>query len=111
MVRDLLDSRELSTCRLCEASSIATWLSMRAASRRRGGSGPPLILCTVLREPRRAKASSGCYRSFLTRELSASLLGRYGPDALDVPALTVMGENSPIRHVLNPHRASICASR
>jgi hypothetical protein len=73
--------------------------------------GPPLILCTVLREPRRAKASSGCYRSFLTRELSASLLGRYGPDALDVPALTVMGENSPIRHVLNPHRASICASR
>jgi pimeloyl-ACP methyl ester carboxylesterase len=60
------------------------------------------VYAGVLREPRRANASSACYRSFLTRELPASLLGGYKPDDLDVPALTVMGENSPIRRVLNP---------
>jgi pimeloyl-ACP methyl ester carboxylesterase len=56
----------------------------------------------VLREPRRANASSACYHSFITRELPASLLDGCGPDELDVPALLVMGENSPIRRVLNP---------
>jgi pimeloyl-ACP methyl ester carboxylesterase len=76
----------------------------------RSGSGPAMrwsddeldVYARVLREPRRANASSACYRSFLTRELPASLLDGYRPDDLDVPALTVMGECSPIRRVLNP---------
>jgi pimeloyl-ACP methyl ester carboxylesterase len=49
----------------------------------RHGSGPAMrwsddeldVYAGVLREPRRANASSACYRSFLTRELPASLLG------------------------------------
>jgi pimeloyl-ACP methyl ester carboxylesterase len=76
----------------------------------RAGSGPAMrwsdddldVYARVLRDPRRANASSACYRSFLTRELPASLLGRHRPDDLDVPALLVMGENSPIRRVLDP---------
>jgi pimeloyl-ACP methyl ester carboxylesterase len=70
--------------------------------RRGDGSRELDVYAGVLREPRRANASSACYRSFLTRELPASLLGGYGPDDLDVPALLVMGESSPIRRVLNP---------
>jgi pimeloyl-ACP methyl ester carboxylesterase len=76
----------------------------------RAGSGPAMrwsddeldVYARVLRDPRRANASSACYRSFLTRELPASLLGGHKPDALDVPALLVMGANSPIRRVLDP---------
>lgn len=70
------------------------------------------VYAGVLREPRRANASSACYRSFLTRELPASLLGGYGPDDFDVPALLVMGESSPILRVLNPQpRPNLRAER
>ena len=76
----------------------------------RAGSGPAMrwsddeldVYARVLRDPRRANASSACYRSFLTRELPASLLGGNAPDDLEVPALLVMGEDSPIRRVLDP---------
>jgi hypothetical protein len=70
----------------------------------RSGSGPTMrwsddeldVYARVLRDPRRANATSACYRSFLTRELPASLVGGYGPDDLDV------GENSPIRLMRDP---------
>jgi pimeloyl-ACP methyl ester carboxylesterase len=76
----------------------------------RSGSGPTMrwsddeldVYARVLRDPGRANATSACYRSFLTRELPASLVGGYGPDDLSVPALLVMGENSPIRRMLDP---------
>ncbi len=76
----------------------------------RAGSGPAMrwgddeldAYAGVLREPRRANASSACYRTFLTRELPASLAGGHGPGELEVPALLVMGGQSPIRRMLNP---------
>lgn len=55
----------------------------------------------VLQEPARARASSRCYRTFLTREL-ASLPGLYNPEALQVPTKLVMGGQSAIRHILKP---------
>ena len=76
----------------------------------RAGSGPAMqwsddeldVYAGVLRDPRRATASSECYRSFLTRELPAGFVGGHSPNDLDVPALLVMGEDSQIRRVLDP---------
>ena len=48
-------------------------------------------------------ASSACYRTFLTRELPASLLR--GPCTLTVPALLAMGDRSPIQRILRPKPA------
>jgi pimeloyl-ACP methyl ester carboxylesterase len=58
----------------------------------------------VLRNPARARASSACYRTFLTRELPAAIAGthRYRPRDLNVPALLVMGSASPLHKVLDP---------
>lgn len=76
----------------------------------RAGSGPTMhwsdeeltVYADVLCEPARACASSACYRTFLTRELPATLLRRYRPDDLQVPTLLAMGEQSPIRRILEP---------
>ncbi len=76
----------------------------------RAASGPAMrwtdqeldVYTRVLREPARAAASSACYRTFLTRELPAGLLGAHGADDLQVPTLLVMGEASPLRRVLDP---------
>ena len=76
----------------------------------RAGSGPAMrwrddeldAYAGVLRDPARAGASSACYRTFLTRELPATLLGRNRPDELRVPTLLALGEHSPIRRVLDP---------
>jgi pimeloyl-ACP methyl ester carboxylesterase len=57
----------------------------------------------VLRDPARAAASSACYRTFLTRELPASLLR--GTCTLSVPALLAMGDRSPIQRILRPKPA------
>ena len=56
---------------------------------------------TVLQEPARARASSACYRTFLTRELP-SMWARAPVEELEVPTLLIMGEESPLRRVLNP---------
>jgi pimeloyl-ACP methyl ester carboxylesterase len=56
----------------------------------------------VLRDPSRARASSACYRTFLTRELPGSLAGRYRSGDLQIPTLLVMGAASPIYRVLDP---------
>ena len=60
----------------------------------------------VLRQPARARASSACYRTFLTRELPALAAGRYRPDDLGVDTLLVLGENSPMHRVLRPQPTS-----
>ena len=60
----------------------------------------------VLRQPERARASSACYRTFLTRELPALAAGRYRPDDLNVDTLLVLGENSPMHRVLRPRPTS-----
>jgi pimeloyl-ACP methyl ester carboxylesterase len=76
----------------------------------RAGSGPDArwsadtldLYASVLREPARARASAACYRTFLTRELPAAVARGDRSRELDVPALLVMGEASPLRRVLNP---------
>jgi pimeloyl-ACP methyl ester carboxylesterase len=60
------------------------------------------VYADVLRDPSRARASSACYRTFLTRELPGSLARRYAPQDLHVPTLLIMGAASPIRRVLDP---------
>lgn len=74
------------------------------------GSGPAMrwtdaeldTYAGVLADPARARASSACYRTFLTRELPATLAGGHHPGELDVPSLLAMGEHSPIRRALQP---------
>jgi pimeloyl-ACP methyl ester carboxylesterase len=61
------------------------------------------VYADVLREPARAAASSACYRTFLTRELPATLL--HGPRTLAVPTLLAMGDRSPLQRVLRPKPA------
>jgi pimeloyl-ACP methyl ester carboxylesterase len=63
------------------------------------------IYADVLRDPARARASSACYRTFLTRELPG-LAGGYEPSDLQVPTLLIMGAASPIYRVLDPQSSS-----
>jgi pimeloyl-ACP methyl ester carboxylesterase len=79
----------------------------------RAGSGPGHrwsddeldVYADVLREPDRARASSACYRTFLTRELPAKLRGAYGRGQLEVPSLLIMGGASALRRVIDPQPA------
>jgi pimeloyl-ACP methyl ester carboxylesterase len=73
---------------------------IRAASgRRRRWTDEELdVYADVLRDPLRARASSACYRTFLTREALAGYRAR----DLHVPALLVMGADSPLHRVLAP---------
>jgi len=57
---------------------------------------------TVLQQPERARASSACYRTFLTRELPALLRRGDRSGDLQVPALLAMGAVSPLRRILDP---------
>jgi pimeloyl-ACP methyl ester carboxylesterase len=76
----------------------------------RGGSGRRTVwrdeeldvYADVLREPARARASSSCYRTFLTREVPAALRDAPEPGELEVPTLLAMGEESPLRRALDP---------
>jgi pimeloyl-ACP methyl ester carboxylesterase len=56
----------------------------------------------VLREPARAAASSACYRTFLTRELPASLSDGYRASDLKVSTLLAMGSASFLQWTLAP---------
>src|SRR5205807_1617743 len=56
----------------------------------------------VQREPSRARASSACYRTFLTRELPGTLRGRYSPSDLQVPTLLIMGGASILKRIADP---------
>ncbi|MBV9915211.1 MAG: alpha/beta fold hydrolase [Solirubrobacterales bacterium] len=60
------------------------------------------VYADVLRDPARAAASSACYRTFLLRELPATLRGAHRPSELDVPTLIVMGAASPVQRVAAP---------
>lgn len=76
----------------------------------RAGSGPGAnwhdrdldAYADVLREPARARASSACYRTFLTREFPAAMRDGYQPTDLEVPSLLVMGGASALRWALDP---------
>jgi pimeloyl-ACP methyl ester carboxylesterase len=76
----------------------------------RAGSGPAKrwsddeldMYARVLRDPARARATTACYRTFLTRELPGILMAGRGAEDLEVPTLLLMGESSPLRRVLDP---------
>ena len=57
---------------------------------------------TVLRQPERARASSACYRTFLTRELPTVIRRGDRSRELRVPTLLAMGAASPLRWILDP---------
>jgi pimeloyl-ACP methyl ester carboxylesterase len=61
----------------------------------------------VLREPARARASSACYRTFITREVPALAARRHRPEDLAVDTLLVMGARSPLQLVLDPQPAGL----
>ena len=60
------------------------------------------VYADVLREPARARASSACYRTMLTRELPRSLRAPVSPDELAVPTLLVMGGASFLKRTFEP---------
>jgi pimeloyl-ACP methyl ester carboxylesterase len=60
------------------------------------------VYADVLREPARARASSACYRTFLTRELAENLRAGDRSAELQVPTLLLMGRLSALRLVLDP---------
>jgi pimeloyl-ACP methyl ester carboxylesterase len=63
------------------------------------------IYADRLREPPRARASSACYRTFLTRELPATARNGYSRADLKAPTLLVMGAKSVLQHALDPRPA------
>lgn len=77
------------------------------------GSGPDIrwsaaeldCYAEVLRERDRARASSACYRTFLTREVAESLRTRR-PSQLTVPTLLIMGGASGLYRLLRPRATS-----
>ncbi|HEY0517531.1 MAG TPA: alpha/beta hydrolase [Solirubrobacteraceae bacterium] len=64
-----------------------------------------------LREPARAQASSAIYRTFLTRELPASLRRGDRSAELSVPTLLLMGQNSGIDRILTPQSSGMLEVR
>lgn len=60
------------------------------------------LYAEVQRDPARARASSACYRTFLTRELPGSLTSRVGPADLRVPTLLIMGGASTLYQIMRP---------
>jgi pimeloyl-ACP methyl ester carboxylesterase len=60
------------------------------------------LYAEVLTEADRARASSACYRTFLLREIPATLQGRYRPSQLQVPTLLLMGEASSLKRTFEP---------
>jgi pimeloyl-ACP methyl ester carboxylesterase len=76
----------------------------------RAGSGPQArwsdteldAYARVLCEPARARASSACYRTFLTRELPGTALKGDRSDDLQVPTVLALGATSALRRVIDP---------
>jgi len=61
-----------------------------------GMPGSPEPYLERLRDPARARASVGYYRTFLTRELPALAAGRFAGRRLEVPARFVVGDRDPV---------------
>ncbi len=63
------------------------------------------LYANVLRDPARARATSACYRTFLTRELPASRRQPRSPSELQIPTLLLMGEASVLQRAVEPQPA------
>jgi len=59
------------------------------------------VYADVMREPARARASSACYRTFLSHEARETRRA-YRPSDLTVPTLLMMGEESVLQRALTP---------
>ena len=74
------------------------------------GAGPDMrwsraeqdMFAEVLRDRARARASSACYRTFLTRELLATQRSGLRAGDLAVPTLLIMGASSALYRILRP---------
>ena len=86
---------------------VRTVIRLGSASGKRWSVEELDVYADRLREPARAKASSACYRTFLTRELPASMRNGHGHGRgdLKVPTLLVMGSKSILSHLLDPRPA------
>ena len=60
------------------------------------------LYADVLRDPERARASSACYRTFLTREAPAGVRGGHRARDLEVPTLLLMGGHSALQRTFAP---------
>jgi pimeloyl-ACP methyl ester carboxylesterase len=60
------------------------------------------VYADVLRDPARARASSACYRTFLTRELPGLVRERDRASKLAVASLLCLGGASPMHWALDP---------
>jgi pimeloyl-ACP methyl ester carboxylesterase len=98
----LLATPVLGTAAMTASNTFVRTMIRRGSGRLRSWTDAELdVYADVLREPSRARASSACYRTFLTREMPA-LAREYRPVDLEVPTLLIMGAASPIQQVLNP---------
>ena len=89
---------------LTRAPRFVRWLIRRGSGRDMRWSRAELdAYADVLRDPARARASSACYRTFLTREIAAGLRRR--PSDLTVPSLLIMGGGSALYWVTAPRPA------
>ena len=96
----LLATPVLGTAAMTQSNGFVRAM-IRGGSRLREWTDAELdVYADVLRAPARARASSACYRTFLTRELPAVVAGRgHQAGELEVPALLVMGGESLLRTV------------
>jgi pimeloyl-ACP methyl ester carboxylesterase len=99
----LLATPRLGAWALRRDGRFVRWLIRAASGRGARWTREELdVYAEVLREPARAAASSACYRTFLTRELPASVRRGDRSHELRVPTLLIMGGASLIRRVLDP---------
>jgi pimeloyl-ACP methyl ester carboxylesterase len=99
----LLGSPVLGQRLLTSGTALVRTLIRAGSDRNAGWSDHDLdVYANVLRDPARAAASSACYRTFLTRELPATLARGDRSAELEVPTLLAMGANSSLYRILRP---------
>jgi pimeloyl-ACP methyl ester carboxylesterase len=81
---------------------IRTIIRLASGRRTRWSAEELDLYADVLRVPARARASSACYRTFLTRELPATARRGDRSGELETPTLLLMGGASALRRVLDP---------
>ncbi len=88
---------------LTSGPALVRWLIRRGSGPEAAWSDDELdVYADVLRDGARARASSACYRTFLTRELPSAVRRGDRSGELRVPTLLLLGEASPIHRLLRP---------
>ncbi|MFL5859997.1 MAG: alpha/beta fold hydrolase [Solirubrobacteraceae bacterium] len=103
----LLATPGLGEAALTRSDALVKAIIRRGSRLRQWSEDELRVYADVLRAPARARASSACYRTFLTRELGRG----HEPEELRVPTLLVMGSASLIHRVANPQPSRNLAVR